>query len=153
MEFYEEFMKKYDEELSKIKTEAAKKRQEDGVIILSVKAEKRNYVETLSAKAKTRAGQGISAGILGSVMSDPEKAGTVNTTLEDGGLRKIVAPGIREASEETSQSSEKTSDDETKARILGAKAEGRKETKMSGYNAEQPANILSEKAREHNKEK
>ena len=90
MEFYEEFMKSYDEKLSEVKTEAAKKRQEDDVKILSVKAEKRNDVEILSAKAKTRAGQGISAGVPGSVMSDPEQAGTVEKPLEDGELGDIV---------------------------------------------------------------
>ena len=57
----------------------------------------------LSAKAETRAGQGISAGVPGSVMSDPEKAGTVKKTLEDGELGDIVAPVKKEASEETSE--------------------------------------------------
>ena len=87
-----------------------------------------------------RAGQLATADAAGSVMNDPEKAGTVNTTLEDGELRVIVAPVKKEASEETPN-------DKTKARILGTRAaeEGR-DRKMSGYKIKQMITSLSEKA-------
>ena len=83
--------------------------------------------------------QGTSRRVPESVMNDPEKAGTVNTTLEDGELRVIVAPEEKEASEETFN-------DKTKARILGPRAEEERDRKMSGYKIKQMITSLSEKA-------
>ena len=77
-------------------------------------------------------------------MSDSEKAGTVKP-LEDGVLREIVAPEVMEDFKNTPEN-------ENKARILGHRVREVKRTKMSGYPAEQPATILSDKAREPQKQ-
>ena len=82
--------------------------------------------ETLSDKAENRAGRQVIASAVDPVKSDLEKAGTVNTTLEDGVLKAIVAP-------ENEEDSEDTSINKTKARILGPRAEEGKEASKSGY--------------------
>ena len=86
-----------------------------------------------------RAGRQVVANAVDPVKSDPEKAGTVNTTLEDGELRVIVAPEKKEASKETSN-------DKIKAGILGPRAEEGRDRKMSGYKIKQMITSLSEKA-------
>ena len=67
-----------------------------------------------------RAGRQVVANAVDPVKSDPEKAGTVNTTLEDGELRVIVAP--------ENEASERTPIDKIKAGILGKKLK-KEETK------------------------
>ena len=116
---------------------------ETSIKALDKEVEKIIDIKILSDKTEKRAGQEISAGVPGSVMSDSEKAGTANTTLEDGELGVIVAPMKKEESKDTSAN-------QIEARILGHGVEEGRGTKMSGYNAEQPAEILSVKAREHN---
>ena len=62
----------------------------------------------------------------------------MNTTLEDGELRVIVAP--------ENEASERTSTDKIKAAILGPRAEEGRDRKMSGYRIKQLITSLSEKA-------
>ena len=95
-------------------------------------------VETLTKKAKIRTEQLVIARAAESVKSDPGKAGTANTTLEDGESRKIVAP--------ESEATEKASIKKFKARILGKKAEEGRDQEMSSYKTKQLVTSLSEKA-------
>ena len=70
----------------------------------------------LSTKAKTRAEQGTSAGVLDSVKSELEQTGAVNTTLREGRFKKIVAPVKKEDSNESFKK-------EIKARIPNQRVE------------------------------
>ena len=102
-------------------------------------------VEILSVKADTRAVQGISAGVPDSITSDPEIARVARKMLEDRRLGRIIAPGKIEGSRETSE-------DKIKAEILDVKVREGIEAKVPGYNAEQPATILSDKVEKPNTE-
>ena len=62
----------------------------------------------------------------------------MNTTLEDGELRVIVAP--------ENEASEETSIDKIKAGILGPRAEEGRDQKMSSYKIKQLITSLSDKA-------
>ena len=62
----------------------------------------------------------------------------MNTTVEDGVLKKVVAP--------ENEASKEATIDETKARILGEKAEEGRDQEMSSYKTKQLVTSLSEKA-------
>ena len=128
MEFFKELMKSFDEELDKIKIkntpvegEESGKVPEEGASDASRNV--KDDIENLGDKTENRAVQGTNAWVPESVKSEPEQTGTAEP-LEDGRLRKIIAPVKKEASEETSPR-------KNKAKILSAKARGGSEAEMS----------------------
>ena len=70
-------------------------------------------------------------------MSDPKKARAVQDALEDRELGDVVAPVKKEDCKEASKN-------ETKAKILGAKATEGKQAEMSRYNTKQMVKVLSD---------
>ena len=110
----------------------------DDIKILDDKVEDEDDIESLSTKAEIRARQGTNAWVPDPVMNDLEKVGTVNTTLEDGELKVIVAPEEEESKD--------TSANQIKTRILGPRIEEGRDQKMSGYRIKQLITSLSDKA-------